>query len=302
VVVAAVLCSAAPAQKPTQYPQYDPYSACAQKYLNDTARVGSFTFRTYRTQEGGCLRVVRGGKEILLNPIDNNGYYTLGQLGDMAHGVPAIANGTDITGRRRPDMIVTFYTGGLHCCTVDQVYELEPKFKLLAALDAKHGSLAHFALIGHEYYFMAADWTFAYWRTDFADSPAPGVILRFVDDGKGGSYHLALDKMQQPDPTPEEWRKDLSEARGAFTSKNPFGHGIGSELWGNMLELIYTGRSPLAWKLLDETWPATKPGKGAFLGDFCSQLKTSPYWADLEPTLHDAPPACLSAKPKNTGM
>jgi len=296
VVLAGALCLAAPAQKSAPYPKYDPYSACEQKYLSDSASVGQFNFRAYRNEEGGCLRVLRGGKEVLLLPMDNNGYYTLGQKGDPRHGIPEIPNGTDLTGRGRPDMIVSAYTGGLHCCTLIQVYELAPKLKLLATLDAEHGDLAHFALIGQQYYFVAADWTFAYWRTSFADSPAPRVVLRFDANNSGGRYHLALDKMERPAPTATEWARIEDAAHAAFGARNPLGQDIGSRLWGNMLELIYRGHSTLAWRLLNDAWPATRPGKGAFLSDFCSRLKTSPYWADLEPSLRNMPPACAQAK------
>jgi hypothetical protein len=72
-----------------------------------------------------------------------------------------------------------------------------------------------------------------------------------------------------------------------------------------MVNMIYTGHSNLAWKLLDETWLtpnqslAQAPNKDKFLSGFCSQLKTSQYWGDMEKTLEDVPSACTVAKPAN---
>jgi hypothetical protein len=66
-----------------------------------------------------------------------------------------------------------------------------------------------------------------------------------------------------------------------------------------MLDLIYTGHSDLGWKLFDGAWPAQRAGKDKFLGDFCTQLRTSPYWADLKKGIPSAPPACSVAGPKN---
>jgi hypothetical protein len=287
-----------------QFPADNPAMACASDQLKDSARVGHFVFRTYENTRFGdaCLQVFRNDLVVFRRTLGNNGHYTLGQPAGQYWKFPAITNGTDITGRGHPDMIVSFYTGGAHCCLSHFVFELEPDFKLLATLNAEDGDGAHFFAIDHAYYYAANDWTFAYWRTDFADSPAPTIILRYFDDGKGGGYHLALDKMHRPDPTPTEWRKAIETARAAFTENSPHLMGIGPALWGSMLDLIYTGHSGLAWSLFETAWPSKRLGRDKFLAGFCSQLKTSPYWPDLEPTLHNMPPACANAKPKNTAI
>jgi hypothetical protein len=281
----------------------DPGTACARDYQKTIVPMGTLTFRTYANQLTGdaCLQVLRMGKVIFRRTIGNDGNYTLGQAADRRSGAPRISNGTDITGRGHPDMIVSFYTGGAHCCSLYYIFELEPRFKLLATLDGEDGG-GYFKSMGGSYYFLTNDWPFAYWKTSFSDSPAPEIILRFADEPRGGGYHLALDKMQRPHPTIEEWNTRLREAHEAFGESNPFSDGIGSYLWGNMLELIYEGHSELAWKLLDESWPADRKGKNSFLSDFCSQLKTSPYWPDLQPSIPNSPQVCTEARPKNTGM
>jgi hypothetical protein len=125
------------------------------------------------------------------------------------------------------------------------------------------------------------------------------VILGFVADREGaGAYHLALNKMRKPAPTPTEWNKSLREARATFSPSNgPWPLFIGATLWTTEMRLIYSGHSDLAWKFLDKAWPASIPGKERWLGDFCSRLKTSPYWPDLKPTLRNTPPVCAAAKP-----
>jgi hypothetical protein len=283
----------------------NPANACLRSNLKDSAKVGQYSFRSYKNLAGdACLQVSRDGKVIFRRTLGNAGYFALGQSANKEWKVPAIANGTDITGRGHPDMIVSFYTGGAHCCTFHYIFELDPEFKLLATLDAEDGDFAHFSPLDGEphYYYLAYDWTFAYWRESFAGSPAPAVILQFEDDGKSGNYHLALDKMRRPEPSQDEWKKATKEARDAFTENNPFDEGIGPELWGHMLNLIYSGHSDLAWKLFDEAWPTKKSGKEKFLSDFCSQLKISPYWPDLEKSIPAMPAACSKAPPRNTGM
>jgi len=67
---------------------------------------------------------------------------------------------------------------------------------------------------------------------------------------------------------------------------------IGQTLWQDVLDLIYTGHSDLAWKLANAAGPKAQQKPFPALSDFCSLLRQSPYWPDLQPTLKDTPPAC----------
>jgi hypothetical protein len=281
-----------------QIPAADPGAACSHKFQKSASNVEAYTFKTYENAQTGdaCLQVLRDRREVFRRAYGNHGRFTLGQPGDSELKTPPIQNGTDITGRGRPDMIVSFFTGGSHCCLLHYVFELEPQLQLLATLDAGDGDGAHFSALDRGYYYLANDWNFAYWNTSFANSPAPPVILRFVDDPKARGYHLALDKMTRPAPARQDWAKASMEATQAFADDSPFSGGTGSKLWGDMLDLIYTGHSNLAWKLFNEAWPPRRPGKDKFLADFCSELTTSPYWPDLQTALVDRPPACANAR------
>ncbi len=283
----------------------DPYSeVCDWLNLKEAVIVAGFDFHAYKDIESGkaCLEVLRGsrkGEVLYRKTAESFGEYRLGQQANAEFKIAKIEDGTDITGRGRPDMIVTAWSGGAHCCFVHLIFELKPQLKVVARLDDGDGDLAHFVDLDGDgpYYYKGNDWTFAYWDASFEDSPAPAVVLRFVEDGQGGGYHLAMDKMRSPEPSAEQWKKATSEASGAFAENSGFGDGIGSNLWSNMLNMIYTGHSKLAWKLFDETWPAQKQGKDKFLSGFCSQLKASLYWADLAKTLEAPPPACSGEVP-----
>lgn len=285
---------------PAQAPVKNATAACSRTHLSDSVSVDHFVFNTYKNDDVGetCLRVVSGGKAVFQRTDDNGGGYTLGQKADAETGAKAIPNGKDITGRGYPDMIVSEYTGGAHCCLIEFVFELEPKFRLLARIDAEDDDLSHFADLDHNgrYYYLTADWTFAYWPSSFASSPSAAIILRYVADDKGGGYHLALDKMRKPAPTAAAWAKQLAQARktlqeGAWdlTGSGPF--------WNVVMNLIYSGNSQSAWRLVSEAWPAKRPGREDWAQSFCTILKTSPYYADLDNPLDGAPPACINAKP-----
>lgn len=283
----------------------DPHSeVCDWLNLKEAAIVAGFDFHAYKDIESGkaCLEILRGSRNgvvLFRKTAESFGEYRLGQKANAEYKIPKIEDGTDITGRGRPDMIVTAWSGGAHCCFVHMIFELKPELKVVARLDDGDGDLAHFVDLdsdGH-YYYKGNDWTFAYWDASFADSAAPAVVLRFVDDDHGGRYHIALDKMRSPEPSAEQWKKATRDASDAFAQVSRLGDGIGSKLRSNMVNMIYTGHSKLAWKLLDETWPTQKPGKDKFLSDFCSQLKNSQYWVDMEKTLEAAPPVCSGEGP-----
>jgi hypothetical protein len=264
--------------------------------------VGQFLFESFKSDEAGaCLQVMRSGRVVFRRTSDSRDGYTLGQAANKEWKVPAIVDGTDVTGRGHPDEIVSYWTGGAHCCLLHYVFELEPTFRMLATLAAEDDDMSHFAQLDGDgrYYYLSADWTFAYWPSSFAGSPSAAIVLRFVDEAKGGGYHLALDKMRQAEPTPAEWAKELRDAH-ATIADDALEQDSGATIWTPVLNLIYSGHPDAAWRFLDESWPANDKRKNEWLGDFCSILKISPYWPDLEATMANAPPACANAKPDET--
>ena len=280
-----------------QGPAENPAEACASKNQVDAATVGQYQFTAYKSDDGACLQVTTGGKAVYTQSVDSFETYTLGQASDAQNDIAAIPNGTDVTGRGQPDMIASLYTGGAHCCSIHFVFELGPQFKLLATLNDSDDDMAHFERLADGHYsYVTADWTFGYWPTCFACSPSALVTLRFVDDAKGGGFHLAMDKMQTPAPTTAEWNKELGDAQKVVMAGDA--DSIGTTMWQSVLNLIYDGHSDLAWKFVDALGPKAQQSPFPALGDFCALLKQSPYWPDLQPTLKDTPPACADAKAK----
>jgi len=277
-----------------QGPAENPAAACAFTNQTDVATVGQYQFAAHKSNDGACLLVTSGGKTVYTQSVDSFETYTLGQPDDAQDNIAAIANGTDVTGRGQPDMIVSLNTGGAHCCSIHFVFELQPTFKLLATLNDSDDDMAHFERLadGH-YYYATADWTFGYWPTCFACSPSALVTLGWTNDAKGGGFHLAMSQMRTPAPTTAEWNADLSAAQKAVAAGDA--DSIGTTMWQTVLNLIYGGQSELAWKFVDALGPKAQQSPLPSLGDFCSLLKTSPYWPDLQPTLKDTPAACANA-------
>ncbi len=282
-----------------QGPAENPAEACAFKNQTAAATVGQYQFTAHKSSDGACLQVTSGGKTVYTQSVDSFETYTLGQPDDAQDNIAAIANGTDVTGRGQPDMIVSLFTGGAHCCSIHFVFELGPQFKLLATINDADDDMAHFERLadGH-YYYVTGDGTFDYWPTCYACSPSMIVTLQWVADANGGEFHVAMDKMQTPAPTTAEWNSELSAAQKAVAAADA--DSIGTTMWQTVLNLIYGGHSDLAWKFVDALGPKAQQSPLPTLADFCSVLKTSPGWPDLQPTLKDTPSACANAVTKPT--
>ncbi len=261
--------------------------------------MGQLKISALSAESGDCLQVTSGTKVLYRGMLDGGGALTLGQTGSDTD-IPEIDNGTDVTGRGHPDLIVSLFTGGAHCCMSHYLYELAPTVRLVARFNDADDDMAHFARDpkDRKYYYYTADWTFAYWPTCFACSPAEVVNLRFVDDASGGTYHVAFDKMQKPAPTQAAWNKELSTAQKAVNDGAV--DDMGRATWGVVLDLLYTGHSDMAWKFVDALGPKAQQKPFASLADFCSLLKKSAYWPDLGPTLKNPPAACAYTPPTGT--
>jgi hypothetical protein len=196
---------------------------------------------------------------------------------------PLVKMGMDITGDGQPDLVISEWTGGANCCLIFHIFEIGPTFKKLGTIDARFGdSGPHFVHPDKDSKALGLaieihDWTFANWNTDFANSPAPKVILRFSDN----AYRIAPDLMSTAAPTPT----DLASTADVVKSSTPTAKDgewprakVSPQLWSTMLDLIYSGHADDARKFLDDAWPPNVNGKDKFANDFRAQLAKSPYW------------------------
>ncbi|HEX5283044.1 MAG TPA: hypothetical protein VFW30_02905 [Bryocella sp.] len=281
-----------------QDPVKHPHEICTRAYLTDSAVVSGVLFQTFENDANGwtCVRASADGKLLFQRTNGNDGAFTLGQKADKEESIPAILNGADLTGRGRPDMLISAWSGGAHCCRTDYIFELRPRFRLLATINDQDADLSHFAQldITGPYYYLSADYIFSYWYGSFAGSPVEPVILEYRDDKNGGGFHLSVEKMRQPPPSKQEWDKALAQVENDIAN-DPLN--IRTDLWHEVLHLLYTGQADLAWKFIDDASPAAQKHPAPDLSAFCSTLKESDYWRDLEPTITNMPKACREARP-----
>lgn len=196
----------------------------------------------------------------------------------------------DITGDGIPDLIISEWTGGAHCCSNTIILSLGRIFKETAYLKGEHTGFEIEDIDGDGIYEAKGnDWVFGYWQASFADSPAPEIILRY----KNGKYLIAADLMSMHPPDEKKInaeielvKKDFFKSDGHYSQHQdpPWSKsgGVPPKLWGYMLDLIYTGSGDLAFQFFNKAWPEGKEGKTEFLNAFKKQLSKSPYWKDIK--------------------
>ena len=119
---------------------------------------------------------------------------------------------------------------------------------------------------------------FLYWKTSFASSPAPRVILRY---GRG-EYRIATDLMKEPAMGREHLLQHAQEVRTSTRWGRYDYYPFDERLWKIMLDLIYTGNVEQAREFAELAWPPSFPGKNDFLTElFKCQIRHSDYWKDI---------------------
>ena len=237
---------------------------------------GEYTIKTYELREESFL--TEGSFEIIKNGIQvyaGSGYrFEIEEPGDSAWVI-----GDDITGDGQPNLIVSEWTGGAHCCSLVHIFEIGSNFRHIQTIDAKHGPSPRFFKNlddRPDLEFLMFDWTFAYWKACFARSPAPTIILKY----NGKQYEIACDLMRELSLSPRDLNQLSTEIKLlwlGWTEYHP-----PSILWTEMLNLIYTGNMFQAWDLIDLSWPEGIGGKEQFIEEFKLQLQESPFWEPVQ--------------------
>ena len=257
--------------------------------LQESVSYGSYTANAYFDPASGSndayFEILKDRRIIYrLQATENGERFVIGTLYKDDPDTKLVAMGRDITGNGLPDLVVSEWTGGANCCLVFHIFEIGTHFRRIAQIDAEFGDQGpHFMHLGRGpgLQVQIYDWTFANWHSDFADSPAPKVILEYTD----GTYRISPSLMRtrqvdlkRLDAKVETIRREAERLRdGSWPEAD-----VSSALWGTMLDLIYTGHERRAWQFLDEAWPYNIRGKQLFRKDFTEQLKKSPYWKAIE--------------------
>ena len=250
----------------------------AQATLDDEASFGDYTVRTWSSWVYGYFEILKNGERVY---IQDGGVFFIGWDNEYhpEADAPILRIGEDITGRGIPNLLIVEWTGGAHCCIILYLFELGEEPTLLNTLFLGHNDTFYFADITEKpgLELVAYDTSWAYWRTYFAASPAPKIILRF----DGSEWAFCYEGMAKPQPDGLELLAILETVQSRIEEMNDT-YDVHEPFWDELLDLIYSGHAPLAWKILDLAWPDTVPGKQEFVLDFVHMLLNNPYLEELE--------------------
>jgi hypothetical protein len=213
------------------------------------------------------LSVSKGGEEVFSKNVGQYWFITVArgkQTGTLKE--PSTA---DVTGDGIPDLVIEQSPRRLACCWSYTVLSLGPTFKEVASAGGFPSPMT-FEDVNKDgrYELVGDDWTFFSWYA------SPRLILH-LDKGE---YRLATNLMRKRAPTNAEL---AAKARENKTATLYAGFPVPPEIYRDMLDLIYSGNAPAAWKLLDQVLPSDDAAKKKFVEEITEQLKKSPYGAEI---------------------
>jgi hypothetical protein len=225
---------------------------------------------------------------------------------DTSYTVTGPAPGKDIDGDGLPDLLLYEFSGGAHCCYTVWHIECGPSPRLRGVLSTQDSEPVYRDPKGDgRFEVRLEDMSYAYWNAPFGPSPKPPVVLRISQ----GRYAMAPELMRAQGPTAAEMAKKTRKIRdwiihfnrifdrvkqGGPPPENDRGWdtrplqlwhhdqvSIPPQVWGVMLDLIYSGRCREALIFVDAIWPAGKSGKEDFIRDVTEQVLESWFGARL---------------------
>lgn len=163
--------------------------ASSQSTGRETASSGAWHAALTYTRKGAGpqsysglhLTLTNGGALVLDAPVTSRLRGTA-YLQPGGYGGQKTLSFRDLDGDGVPELLLVLFTGGAHCCVIEQVYDLSgaaPRRSEISFADAG----AKIVQAGGRPVFKTADMSFAYVFTDFADSGAP-ILLWSYSDGR----------------------------------------------------------------------------------------------------------------------
>jgi len=155
------------------------------------AVTATFTFTTtsHFTYPTKSLTISRAGQVVYDQPVSSSFCGPAGQAqAYCAPGAPEAGQSSvhvlDLEPGGEPEVVLDLFTGGAHCCSVEQVFSFDPGTGIYAMSQHDFGDPGErIADLGHNgrLEFLTADDTFAYAFTAYAVSGLPIEILTFAN-------------------------------------------------------------------------------------------------------------------------
>ena len=222
------------------------------------------------------LEILKGGKRVYMQ----TGYsfavgYPLEQ--DQSPDSVKVEVGTDLTGEGQPDLLISEWTGGSHCCYRFHIFQLGGNFRKIQTLPLYDADESAFVrrpgvkgLVLH-----SADYSaFAYFPQSFAGSPAGRVFLSFQQ----GRFRVdpVLMKAKGPDEV------TVARCAALFKKSRDWKDGQPMGMWYYATDLIYTGNEAAAYDFVQRSWGGRRADRDRYLAEYRKRLMKSIYYPELK--------------------
>ncbi len=251
------------------------HEACESNFETlDEHSQGAHDIKIYQANDWGCVLI----------DIFKNGTLVYHKEGIGTHFYMGIDWQEEIkplihlTHKSIPNLIVSEWTGGAHCCFLLHIFELGEEFRKIATID------------GGNYYPQLEDLDkdgifeiklyddfLAYIFSSFAWSAIGEVVLKY----SYGSYQIAPEFMTQAPPTLSSYNSRLGNWReefGHLTGNDPAPQSFIQEI----TNLAFSGNEEIAFELIDYAWPQDTPGKELFVQEYKKALGWSKYYPEFK--------------------
>lgn len=130
---------------------------------------------------GERLTISRAGTVAYDQPVASKFCYTACAPGALSVNGPSV-HALDLEHNGEPDVVLDLFSGGAHCCSIEQVFSFDPTTGTYVETERNFGDPGERIVdLGHNgrFEFLTADDSFAYEFTDYAASGMPVQVLTF---------------------------------------------------------------------------------------------------------------------------
>jgi len=251
-------------------------SSGPKKEMLDSKTIGHYQVSVERNKSEMVQRfIIKKDKKVIYEEGEIGSYYWIGNHFDELSKKNNLYNVRDLTGNGTPDLVMTSWNGGAHCCNTLTIFEMKEKeIKKIVSIDGgSYGftieDIDNDGLVEIEF----SDWPIDYLFNSFAHSAQGRVVLKVVD----GQYRVAKELMYKNKPDGKNLLKLKKEIQKDFFNNH-------SELLPYsflklMMDLSYSGHKEFALEIADDIWPRNKVGLKKFKTEFSKALGESIYWS-----------------------
>lgn len=243
--------------------------------LHDERTLGPFTVQRWvsstepNVSPAGmcdCITVVYAGDRLVLTLGDGDG------LSAISVGDPS---GRDLNRDGLPDLVVSEWSGGAHCCFTTTVYSVGSEVRTILSLSSGNCGAGEFRDLDGDgtWEFLTCDDQWAYAYCSFAESPFPIVVMTY--DPTRREYVPATPRFAtylrgDTNAILEEARRELTPGKPPDLDR--------CTVLGPALALIYEGRLDAGVAFIRELY--RRPDREAFEQETLHRVRSSPLWVE----------------------